>query len=150
LHLVRASLERFAQLLAVAPGRLVFALAAQLVGRCVQALQLAVAGTVLGAQFTLPQIALTQAVYLVGAALGDLVPAQLGTTDAAFVLAAPTLGLTAASAFSVAVAMHAVQLLMAGVYGLGALFIWWLESNGQSNHNQTHSASRPAAKLPQT
>lgn len=151
--MLHASLERFATLLEAAPGRVAVAVLAQLVGRGVQASQLALAGTLLGAQFSLSQVALAQAVLLVGGALGDLVPAQLGMTDSAVVLAAPTLGMTQAAAFSSTVALHAVQVLMAGLAALAAFAFWYSErrvDRGTFWPGKSRAASRRVAKLPQT
>lgn len=58
---------------------------------------------------------LASGVQLVGGAAGDLVPAQIGATDGAFALAATPLGLAPASALSIAMAMHVVQLVWAVV-----------------------------------
>ena len=123
LPVVHASLSRFTEILFTARARLGVALGAQLTSRVLQALQLWAAAEALGAAPTLAQAVLTQAVYLVGAALGELVPAQLGTTDAAFVLAAPALGLTALSAFSATLALHAVQVGVALLAGLAAFWV---------------------------
>ena len=49
-------------------------------------------------------------VHLVGAAIGDAVPAQLGATDGSMAFAAEPLGLTMASAVAASLAFHAVQL----------------------------------------
>lgn len=125
--LLHAVLSRFTDILASARTRLLVAMAAQLSSRVLQALQLWAAARALGASPSAAQAVLTQAVYLVGAALGELVPAQLGTTDAAFVVAAPALGLTALAAFSATLALHAVQLMFALVAGLLSLLVYWLE-----------------------
>lgn len=125
---VEASLQRFAALLRSAPRALVNAVFAQLLGRSLQALQLVVLGYALGAEPELARAAIMQAVYLVGAASGELVPAQLGTTDAAFVLAAPAFGLTQSAAFSASLMLHAVQLLTGALSCLAAFVLWWLEA----------------------
>jgi hypothetical protein len=127
--LVHAALERFADLLVAAPGRLLSAVLMQLVGRTIQGSQLAVIVLALsGVQPILAKAYLTQAVYLVGAAFGEFVPAQLGSTDAVFVLAAPTLGLTVTAAFAATLALHGVQLVVALVCGLGSAWLWWWEA----------------------
>jgi hypothetical protein len=131
-HVLHASMERFAELLWEAPSRLTGAVLAQLASRVLQALQLALTAVALGAKSSLAQGLLTQAVYLVGAALGDLVPGQIGTTDAAFVLAAPALGLTAVAAFSVTLAVHAVQGVMAIFSGLISASLWWMDARRQT------------------
>jgi hypothetical protein len=53
----------------------------------------------------------TEGVHLVGAAVGDLMPSQLGTTEANFTLAAAALALPAASAVSIALLAHLAQIL---------------------------------------
>lgn len=132
---VEVSLQRFAALLRSSPRALVNAVLAQLLGRSLQAVQLVVLGYALGAEPSLGRAAIMQAVYLVGAASGELVPAQLGTTDAAFVLAAPAFGLTQSAAFSASLMLHAVQLLTGALACLAAFLLWWVE------------ARRPAAKV---
>jgi hypothetical protein len=47
---------------------------------------------------------------MVATSAGDLIPGQLGVTDAAFALAAPALQLSLASAVAVALLSHGVQL----------------------------------------
>lgn len=128
LRFVEVSLQRFASLLRSAPRQLMNAVFAQLLARSMQALQLIVLGYALGAEPSLARAAIMEAVYLVGAASGELVPAQLGTTDAAFVLAAPAFGLTQGAAFSASLMLHAVQLLAGAMACLGAFGAWWLES----------------------
>jgi hypothetical protein len=125
---VEVSLQRFAELLRSAPRALMNAVFAQLLGRSMQALQLVVLGYALGAEPTFARAAIMQAVYLVGAASGELVPAQLGATDAAFVLAAPAFGLTQSAAFSASLMLHAVQLSTGALACLGAFLLWWLEA----------------------
>lgn len=125
---VEASLQRFAILLRTAPRQLLSAVLAQMLGRGLQAAQLALLCVALGASPSIAHAAILQAVYLVGAASGELVPAQLGTTDAAFVLAAPALGLTQSSAFSASLMLHAVQLVTAALACVGATALWWIEA----------------------
>jgi hypothetical protein len=127
LPVLHASLERLAQLLLSTPRALLLAVLSQLLGRLVQASQLALIAATLGAQITPAHLWTLEAVYMVGAALGELVPAQLGTADAALVVAAPALGLSAVAAFSAILGLRAVQLLVAGASALGSLALWWLE-----------------------
>jgi hypothetical protein len=144
-----ASLERFAQLLVAAPAALTSAVVAQLMGRGVQVLQLAVAAGAFGVHFSPLQFPLAQSVYLVGAALGDLVPAQVGTTDAALVMAGPALGLTPAAAFSVIVALRAVQLSMAAMTAMVAWVMSRLEPVRHTDVSESRPASPTVVKLPQ-
>lgn len=125
---VDASLQRFAALLKTAPRQLLIAVFAQLLGRSLQATQLVMLSVALGATPSIANAAIMQAVYLVGAASGELVPAQLGTTDAAFVLAAPALGLTQVSAFSASLMLHAVQLATGAIACVAAVALWWIEA----------------------
>jgi hypothetical protein len=144
-----ASLERFANLLVAAPIALTGAVAAQLTGRAVQALQLAVAAGAFGVHFAPLQFPLAESVYLVGAALGDLVPAQVGTTDAALVLAGPALGLTPAAAFSVIVALRAVQLSMAAISATSAWVMSRFEPVSHADPIESRTAPPTVVKLPQ-
>lgn len=125
--LLHASLERLAQLLLSTPRALLLAVLAQLLGRLVQASQLALIALTLGAHITPSHLLTLEAVYMVGSALGEFVPAQLGAADAALVVVAPALGLSAVAAFSTTLAMRAVQLIVAGVAALSSLGLWWLE-----------------------
>jgi hypothetical protein len=124
---LHASLEQLAQLLLSTPKTLLFAVLSQLLGRLVQASQLALIVAALGVQLTPGHVYTLEAVYMVGAALGEFVPAQLGTADAALVVAAPALGLSAVAAFSAILALRAVQLVIAGACALGSLSLCWLE-----------------------
>jgi hypothetical protein len=134
--LVHASLAHFAELLTGTPRRLVLAVCAQLLSRCVQALQLTLTLTALGAHPSLMQAYLAQAIYLLGIALGEFMPAQLGTTDAVFVLAAPALGISDLAAFSATLAMHAVQVIGALSCGAASGVLWWFESRRAAEHAQ--------------
>lgn len=125
--MVHASLERLAQLLLSTPKALLFAVLSQLLGRLVQASQLALIAAALGVHITPSHLYTLEAVYMVGAALGEFVPAQLGTADAALVVAAPALGLTAVGAFSAILALRAVQLVVAGACALSSMGLWWIE-----------------------
>jgi hypothetical protein len=124
---VHAGLERLAQLLLSTPKALLLAVLSQLLGRLVQASQLALIAAALGVYVTPSHVYTLEAVYMVGAALGEFVPAQLGTADAALVVAAPALGLTAVGAFSAILALRAVQLVVAGACALGSMGLWWVE-----------------------
>lgn len=59
---------------------------------------------------------------LLGSAAGDAIPAQLGATDAAFVLAAPLIGAGVAALASVAVLFHISQLFWVAMGTLAAAF----------------------------
>lgn len=64
---------------------------------------------------------LTLGVHLVGLALGDLIPAQLGATDGALAFGAGPLGAPAASLVVVSLMFHASQLVWAAI-GAAAAF----------------------------
>ena len=121
---VHDTLERFAQLIARQPRRLLFAVAAQVLGRVCQGAQLVLLTTVLAAMPPVRAMLLGQAVYLVGAALGDLVPMQIGTTDAIFVYAAGSFGLQPAAAMALTLALRTVQVIIALTSGALALLLW--------------------------
>ena len=61
--------------------------------------------------------------YLVIAALGVLVPGQIGASEGGFALAAEALGTDAARAISIALLSHAVQLALVAV-GFLVLVLW--------------------------
>jgi len=92
-------------------------------GRLVLAVELWVlASAVTGGMGAVDALLLLGA-HLVGAAAGDLIPAQMGATDGAFALAAELLGVTAFGAVGIAIALHAVQLSWALV-GTFAALVW--------------------------
>lgn len=64
---------------------------------------------------------LTLGVHLVGLALGDLIPAQLGATDGALAFGAEPLGAPAASLVVVSLMFHASQLVWAAIGAAAAL-----------------------------
>ncbi|MET0391418.1 MAG: lysylphosphatidylglycerol synthase domain-containing protein [Polyangiales bacterium] len=140
LPLVAASLERIDHLLTTGKRGVGSAVLAQVVSRVLQTAQLALIMGVLGARPDIVQAYFTEAVYLVGVALGELMPAQLGSIDAVFVVAAPSLGLTSVSAFTATLALHAVQVLVAVASGLAALGLWWLETR----QTRRRSAAAPS------
>jgi hypothetical protein len=118
------TLERFAVLIEREPPRLLAAVGAHALARGCQALQIAALCAALGGHASLQSLVMGQAVYLVGAAAGDLVPAQLGATDAAFVYAAAAFALPPSAAMALALALHAVQVAVAACSGTGALALW--------------------------
>jgi hypothetical protein len=128
-----AVLDRFAALINERPRVLLLAAAAQTVARGCQAAQVALLLTALSGARGLWHIVLGESVYLVGAAAGDLVPAQLGTTDGAFVLAANTFGLHPHSALTLTLAMHGLQVLTACAAGILAFALWTVSERGSSS-----------------
>jgi hypothetical protein len=145
-----AVLDRFAALVNERPRVLLLAAAAQSVARGCQAAQVAVLLTALSGAHGLRHIVLGESVYLVGAAAGDLVPAQLGTTDGAFVLAAATFGLHAHSALTLTLAMHGVQVLTACAAGILALALWTVterDRNANAKRTQPGRVDAPTFRV---
>lgn len=91
--------------------------------RAVQVVQFGILIFVVGAATGVGPALLGQGVSLLGSSAGDLIPGQFGAMDAAFALAAPTLGMSAASAVSVSVMIHGLQLFWALVGALVPL-VW--------------------------
>jgi hypothetical protein len=91
-------------------------------GRSIQVAQMAVVLAVLTRATTLQDSLLMQGLFMVGTALGDLIPGQIGATDAAFSMGASSFSATAGQGLAVAVAMHLVQLSMAALCSLLALW----------------------------
>jgi len=99
------------------------AFGAKLLNRTVQVLQftvlmIAVAGHVSG-----PTSFLAEGVNLVGSALGEFIPAQVGTIDGAFAYAAPQLGITLAMAVGIATLARLTQLVWSAVGALVPVII---------------------------
>lgn len=95
-----------------------WALAWEIGGRALQCVQLAVALGALGHALSPRMTLAAQGVTMLGAAVGDVLPAQLGATEAALTTAAASLGLTAVTASAVALLVHLAQLVLA--LGCGA------------------------------
>jgi hypothetical protein len=98
---------------------------AALVGRLSQSLQYGVILLAVGGSLTLGGALVAQAIHLVGAGLGDMVPNQVGITEGAYRLFAGHLGLEDAVAQAIAIALiHRVcQLFLAGV-SLATCALW--------------------------
>lgn len=99
------------------------AFAALAVNRVLQAAQYAVLLAAVGGESGPLCALLAYGVGAVGAALGDLIPAQIGATDGAFTLAAPLLGLTESAAVALSVLAHLLQATCA-LAGLFATLVW--------------------------
>lgn len=87
-------------------------------------LQIGLFGCLLGVLVSNDSVSLAfvlQALNMIGSLAGDLVPAQLGTTDAAFALAAGPLGTPAAAMAAIAILFHAAQLTWVLLAGIAAL-----------------------------
>ncbi|MGA2451520.1 MAG: lysylphosphatidylglycerol synthase domain-containing protein [Polyangiaceae bacterium] len=91
--------------------------------RVVQVIEYAVLLFALGRRNGVAEPVLAEGVNLVGGAVGDFIPGQVGATDGAFALAARSIGITAADGVAIAVMLHFVQVVWALV-GLSAP-LWW-------------------------
>ena len=105
------------------PALPVRAIGWEFAGRLVQLAQNAVLVACVGGVVGLRPALCSEGIHLVGAAVGDLIPAQLGATEGNYTLAASALGLTAAAAVSIALLAHLAQLFWVGVGTLGPL-VW--------------------------
>jgi len=95
----------------------------EFLGRVLEVAQYAILLACVGGAPT-PRLAFTaEGIHLVGAAVGDLLPAHLGTTEGNFTLAASALALPVASAVSIALLAHLAQLLWV-LAGSGASLFW--------------------------
>ncbi|NUP13319.1 MAG: hypothetical protein HOW73_45350 [Polyangiaceae bacterium] len=106
------------RVLSFVPMRPLFA---AITSRIAQLIQVGLLVVFAGATPWLSSSFLALGVQLVSGAAGDLVPAQIGATDASFALAAKPLGIDQARALSIAMAMHVVQIgwaLLALLLGL--------------------------------
>jgi uncharacterized membrane protein YbhN (UPF0104 family) len=88
-----------------------------------QVLQMRVLAGAVGATATMAGAFAAQGVHLVTASLAQFVPGQLGAREAAFALAAQTLGTTPARAATMAIVAHLSQLALASI-GFVTLLAW--------------------------
>jgi hypothetical protein len=93
-----------------------------LVGRIVQTVQCAVLLHAVGSAVTPMRAAAAQGIRLVGAAVGDVIPNQLGVTEGAYLAFSRGLGMAEAPERTVAIPLliHVVQLVVAAVSALAA------------------------------
>jgi hypothetical protein len=87
-----------------------FPLAMFVVNRALQLVSLAILLHAVGGNLSVQTTLVAGGVNLVGASLGDMVPGQLGATDATFSVSSNLLGLTASKAISIALVVHVVQI----------------------------------------
>lgn len=97
--------------LAREPAFPVRAIAWELLGRSIEVVEKAVLILCVGGALGFIPAVCVEGVHLLGAAVGDLIPAQLGVQEGNFTLAAHALGLTAADAVSIALLAHLSQLV---------------------------------------
>jgi len=100
------------------PGGLARSLAWESAGRVAQVVQCGVALAAIGQQTGLGRVLVARGALILGSAVGDLIPGQLGATEATLVLGAGALGVTAATAATLALLIHAAQILL-GLLGAG-------------------------------
>jgi hypothetical protein len=93
-------------------GELLRSLAGETGGRIPQVLQCAVALAAIGQPSGLLRVMVTRGALMVGSAIGDILPGQFGATEATLVAGAAALGLTAASAASLALLVHGAQIAL--------------------------------------
>ena len=83
----------------------------ELCGRLIQVLQNGILVAAVGGAIGILPAFSSEGIHLVGASVGDLIPAQLGVMEGNFTLAAHALGLAAAAAVSIALLAHLTQLV---------------------------------------
>ena len=79
-------------------------------GRCVQVAEMAVLLRVLSPTATLADCLVMEGIFMVGTAAGDLIPGQIGATDAVFTFGVSVFSLAASQGLAMAAAIHVVQL----------------------------------------
>jgi len=87
-------------------------LAWESLGRVAQVVQCGVALAAIGEQAGLGRVLVTRGALILGSAVGDFIPGQLGATEAMMVVGAGALALTAATAATLALLIHAAQILL--------------------------------------
>ncbi len=91
------------------PPMPVSAFAATFAGRLLQLLEIGVLFFGVSGHVTIPTALAAEGIHMVGGSLGDLIPNQLGATDAAFTLASQRLGIAAGGGLAIALLAHATQ-----------------------------------------
>jgi uncharacterized membrane protein YbhN (UPF0104 family) len=87
-------------------------LAWETAGRVAQVVQCGVALAAIGQPAGILRTLVVRGALILGSAVGDIIPGQLGATEATLVLGAGTLALTAAGAATLALLIHAAQILL--------------------------------------
>jgi len=93
-------------------GELFRSLAWESAGRLAQVVQCAVTLAAIGHASGLSQVLVTRGLLMVGSAIGDVIPGQLGATEATLAVGAGAVGLTAATAASLALIIHGAQIAL--------------------------------------
>jgi hypothetical protein len=125
----RAAGEAFDAAYGAAAEGLGRAVAWETLGRVLQCAQVGALRAALGAATGPVDVAATWGLVLAGAAAGDLLPAQLGATDAALALAAGRVGLGGGDALALTLALHAAQVGV-GITGAGVALAVGAEARG--------------------
>lgn len=129
---------RFDESLKEMPAVPVVPILAAFAGRLSQTLQYGVILVAVGGAFTLSGTFVAQAIHLVGAGLGDLIPNAAGITEGAFLLFADDLGIPAAAALSIALVHRLTQYALAGL-SLVVTAVW-------RGPEQTDGAAAPSGE----
>lgn len=127
------------------PAVPVLPIGAALVGRLFQTVQYGMILLAVGGALTLKSGLVAQAIHLVGAGLGDMVPNQVGITEGAYRLFAADLGLQGAVAEAIAIALiHRIcQFTLAGsALAIGA--VWKPEAEPEPALAPAPSRREPA------
>lgn len=101
--------------LRAAPPLPVAPLAAAVAARLVQVTQYGVLVVAVGGAGGVSSALIAEGIHMLGASAGDLIPSQLGATEATFALSAPALGFAAADAVAIAILGRFAQLFWAAV-----------------------------------
>ena len=97
--------------------------ATMMAGRALQAAHFGVLAIGVGVHVTVLGALAMHGVYLVIAAIGVMIPGQLGASEGGFTYSAQMLGTTEARAMAIALASHAIQLLLVAA-GFLVLVLW--------------------------
>jgi hypothetical protein len=111
------------------------------VGRSFQVIQFGLAANAVGIDSGFLHAMAAQGVNLVASAVGVLVPAGIGATDAAFTLAARMLGTTLEKAMSLALLVRCTQLLWTAIGAVVALL-------GQGNRGRPENGIEKSSLVP--
>lgn len=118
------------------------------VGRSVQVAQMALLLGVLARVPTLADSLIMEGIFMIGTAAGDLIPGQLGATDAAFSFGASSFAVTASQGLAIAATIHVVQLAMAAVSSLAAMWPMRGATNGEASSGKNADVRDPRASHP--
>jgi hypothetical protein len=95
----------------------------EFLGRVLQVFQYVIMVRAVGGALGLRPALIAEGIHLTAVTAGDLIPAQLGATEANFALCAHTLALPVASAVAIALMAHLVQLFWV-LTGVVTLSVW--------------------------